>query len=160
MKHLILSIMVLFLVGCGFDSGSSDDKNAPTMSKDITEENAEFKLTHPLHNSYLPVIDQWWKDIEECTGINMDLTAAQLHLEFIDAPVITYTDASGEVKEAHGAIWVDYQYTRIILRDLEYQWGYVTRHEMMHYILWLDGQNRSHSNPMFKKCEHLMPGTV
>lgn len=153
MKYSILAIM-LFLVGCGIDDGEYE--NVPHMTKDITEENAEFKITHPLHNSYMYLIDQWWRDIEECTGITMDLTAAQLHIEFIAADVVKYTDTDGEVKEAHGVIWVKHQYAKVILRDLEYQWGLVTRHEMLHYILYLDGQNRGHDNPMFTVCDNIV----
>lgn len=151
MKYLIL--VVVLLTGCGFSD--EEYKDVPHIPKDITEQNAEFKITHPLHNSYLYLIDQWWKDVEECSGISMNLTAAPLHIEYVVGDQIQYTE-NGEVKKANGAIWVDHQYARVILKDLEYQWGWVTRHEMMHYILYLDGQNRGHSNPMFEKCKHLM----
>lgn len=156
MKYSVLTILLLLLTGCGI-SDEEKYKNVPHMSKDITEQNAEFKITHPLNNSYLYLIDQWWKDVEECTGISMDLTATQLHIEYQAVDKITYVDVTtGEVEKAFGAIWVDHQYAKVILNDLEYQWGWHTRHEMMHYILHLDGQNRGHGNPMFEKCKHLM----
>jgi hypothetical protein len=151
MRYSLL-LVVCLLVGCGSEDFGD---RGPKMPDDITEENAEFKITHSLNNSYLYLIDQWWVDVEECTGITMDLTAAQLHIEYINANKVTYEE-NGEVKEGSGVIWVDYQYTRVIINDLKYQWGYVTRHEMMHYILFLDGQNRGHDNPMFAQCNHLM----
>ena len=153
MKYSILVVMLL-LVGCGSEDFGDQDR-VPTMSDDITEENAEFKITHTLNNSYLYLIDRWWKDIEECTGITIDLTAYQLHIEYLDVATFTY-EKDGEDVVVVGLIWTDYQYAQVIQRDLEYQRGFVTRHEMMHYILYLDGQNKGHDNPMFAQCKHLM----
>jgi len=161
MKYLIL--LSALIVGCGIldvDDDDLRDVNAPDIPENITERNAEFKLTHPLPGSYLSLVNQWWRAIEECTGITMNIKKKPLHIHYINADNVTYTDSNGDTKKAAGVIWVDHQYTRVILNDLRWEHGYVTSHEMMHYILWLDGQDRSHSNPMFKKCKHLMLGTT
>lgn len=157
MKHFILLIAwflfcAFVLTGCGMDK---DYDNVPHMVDDVTEQNAEFKITHTLPVEQLAMIDLWWSDIEYCTGLPTDLTAAQLHIEYMDLDQVHYIE-DDVVKYVNGVIWVDHQYAKVVQSDLVWGQGNVTRHEMMHYILWLNGQPRGHDNPMFAKCQHLM----
>lgn len=145
MKNLVL-LGVLLLGGCG-----NDDSYEPliTWSGNISEQNERFILSYDESTYSGVAIDQherWWLRLQLCVSFNIDITGNPLVLE--------YTDISELPPGYYGwTEWVD-SYIRIY-DDPIYQ-GLYTRHEMLHYLLYLMGEpdrnNSAHISVYFNRC--------
>lgn len=132
--------------------------NVPVEGFDnrVVESDLNFLVTHDDNvNRYMSTLGDWWDQVKECSGIfpaeSLGYDEKYLHLHFVpDNKMKTFTTPDGVENE--GAIWVEYRYAKIIASDLFTLNGKYTRHQMLHYLLYLDGQNRMHSNPVYAAC--------
>lgn len=140
MRYLI----ILLLVGCG-----SEYEPEVTWSGNITEQNEKFILSYDTElfpESQLPKVEQWWIDVQTCAGIGA----------LIEQPlIIEYVPDDGLNNGSNARIVYASLYIRVEVRkttNVERQ----TKHEMIHYLLDVNGENRknnnSHESPWFSQC--------
>lgn len=148
MKIYVL-ICAILLIGCADDeSGNSDVRWR--WSGVITEQSANFILTHDIdaHGSIIVDVERWWSEVQQCTGISIVLNQP-LIIEYV--PAIQVQPFIGWIS------WRD-RYIRVATIDLFFfNDGYTTKHEMIHYILFListsDTDNENHNSVLFEYCK-------
>ena len=155
---LILAVVLLSACGASEDRDRDREESKPITSypidRTITEQSAQFTLTHRYNGQIIDIIEGLWDSVEACSGYPTDLTTDSLHIQYI--PVLSFW-INEPLEEVVGAVWVDHKIAQVVENDLIYRQGRTTRHEMLHYILWVNGQNPDHDNPAFDFCNVRKP---
>lgn len=155
-KYLLL---IALLSGCGIEDKRKEEKDARDYvpvnlvewDGEYQERNDEFFVNYPpdrvLTAPVIEDIEDWWDDIKDCTGFDISTEHAPL--------AIAYIDDTRVAENVLGLIWLDLHYAEIYLNDI-YN-GAVTRHEMLHYLLYQAGvsyeENENHKSEYFSSCD-------
>ena len=143
----IILILMVFTIGCG-----NQNKDDLQWSGKISEQSERFIISYneSKYSDQLERIEGWWVDVQECTGVSFDISDRPLIIEYIDAP---------EIKLGFiGWITPAKNITHVIQIDLSgVNAGQTTRHEMLHYLLYIMGVSNhinlyTHSHPFFNTC--------
>ena len=102
--------------------------------------------------SQLPIAEQWWVDVQTCTGISLDLSQYRLIIEYTPIEQLPLGDG--------GRIEVEDGYARVYENDLNSSIerspaddGRRSRHDRRHEMLYIIGtpfeENDNHKSWMF-----------
>ena len=108
--------------------------------------NTIIKLTHP------PIVfEKWWKEIRNCAGLEKSLPEKPF-------PYLTwyvmYSDLfflNNSERPVDGVTYAWHDEILITIPSVASE--KIVKHEMLHYQLWQLGQDWTHNNPLFKKCD-------
>ena len=144
----LLLICSIILAGCGQDKSDEIQWSGKT-----SERSANFIISYDKtkYSNQIERVESWWVDVQECAGVSIDISDRPLMIDYIDAAEIR----PGVV----GFITPWNRSSHIVLIDLNdyYGDGWITRHEMLHYLLHIIGASESenlddHSHPFFDSC--------
>ena len=139
--RIILIIMALIATGCGKDSIPAIE-----WSGEVTEQSERFILTHDMGRTRLPQVELAWIRVQTCTGISIDISDRPLTIE--------YTNPEDIPDDLYGKIVYSDSYTRIRKSDFSRN-AKTTRHEMLHYIIYLvEGTTKqsAHDHIFWEQC--------
>lgn len=145
---LFTHILYLFLLsGCGIieENGGA----LYSWSGKVTEESSSFILSYNealFGKPQMFKIERWWTETQMCMGMSFNITNRKLIIEYVPTHLIS--PYNGYIS------WYN-RYIRVIESDLWID-GYITKHKMVHYILYLmglsDSNNEDHNSTMFAYC--------
>lgn len=152
-----LAVVILLLAGCGIPeapdsyakkypwNGEYSGITARGIYVNVGGQVNDF-VDPPELEALLDQVDALWSEVQDCTAIYLDPDRPFV----VDFQEFAPSGTNGFI------YWVeDYAYTRIRLFDLVS--GYqTTRHEMIHYLLYLSGDfpkgDVKHASPLFDSC--------
>jgi hypothetical protein len=93
-------------------------------------------------------VQRWWDYMVECSGYNVDIKHAPVTIQYVAAGTV-YNGT------AFGVNWYEKGLIKVIAGDLQ-SGGVITRHEMLHSILYHAGvsstANSHHNSKYFALC--------
>lgn len=147
MRYFLIGFL---LAGCG-----GEYEPMVTWSGNITEQSERFILSYDqalYTESQLPIAEQWWVDVQTCTGISLDLSQYRLIIEYTPIEQLPLGDGGRiELEDGYARVYENDLNSSIELSPAYY--GLITRHEMIHYMLYIIGtpfeENDNHKSWMF-----------
>lgn len=158
MSRAAFLLACFFITSCGFEN----TEQAPTQqvlhwSGNITEKSPRFILSYNPSLFSGPQIDrveQWWTDVQQCTGISTDLSGNPLIIEYL--PRDQMPDGSTGLFDLSQGFMVVIESD---LREDRAVPGQITKHELIHYIVKISGgslqDNTNHVSDWFLDCSGL-----
>lgn len=162
-KAIVISVLTSGLLACGEDV-EVVEKPLVTWGGKITEQSDRFILSYDekmFPEKQIDRVEQWWIEVQACAGVSIDISHDGLIIEYrprSEMPI-------GPKGKYDGKIEIYDQFMAVIEADLRLDrvvHGQVTKHEMVHYIVYLTGgqmrDNEDHVSPWFGDCSGL-PGS-
>ena len=148
MKWIVLTGLIL--AGCGTPANNE----AIVWSGNITEQSERFIISydHTKYPSQIERIENWWVDVQECAGVSVAISGIPLRIDYIDALEVR----PGSI----GLISPRQNVVMVILSDLGRGNGRVTKHEMLHNLIYrVEGESQfilSHDHQFFTSCRDII----
>lgn len=157
LNKAIVAIMVLVLTGCGIEEEPIDiyAHRYPWDGEYNLVTDLGFMVNHPwdfytAEEAYDlgARIDNAWEETQHCTGVYIDP----------DRPMIIHYSGEFPLGVQGFVYWVpDYVYIRAVFYDpIDGSNLHTTRHEFVHYLLYLSGMsqtdNADHKTKLFDLC--------
>lgn len=143
MKTLILALSLLLLAGCDIIEVDVIEASSGYDVNDVDTKDQGTGLRIKYHSEYKPELDYFvneWKEVTQCTGLYAPT-----------APLIILIDDDVLGEGSEGAYYGGDQV--IVMEVLATIWGDLTKHEMIHYLMDMNGYTGDdHANPWFAEC--------
>jgi hypothetical protein len=143
MKIIPILAALFLLTACG-----SEYEPAVEWSGNITEQNEKFILSYDeaiFTESQLSKVEQWWVEVQTCTGVSVEIHKP-ITIEYVDS-VGSGMSGRIEYNDNYISVW---QYDLMENQSLK---GQITKHELIHYLIYSISGNHSHNHIFFSLCD-------
>lgn len=157
MKKIVQVLLFLLLLVVPLHAQQQDSTPPDSVKRDTTTQiKYMVNLTPPGFSEYIPppFYDMLWQDAMRCTGLRIPRAQTkEVHWFYVVADAFTLWDDHKTGFSGYTFFAVDQ--IVLILNGIDDH--RLIKHEMVHYLMWRNGERAGHPDNYFKKCNLIRP---